>query len=85
MISYDAPSHFKTYVHRVGRTARAGKKGTAYTLLKHEEVCIELCLIIWMLQTGTLSYLSHVCHTSVTCLSHAQLSCTVCDRVSMVV
>jgi ATP-dependent RNA helicase DDX51/DBP6 len=38
VVSYDAPSHFKTYVHRVGRTARAGKKGTAYTLLKHEEV-----------------------------------------------
>jgi ATP-dependent RNA helicase DDX51/DBP6 len=26
-----------TYVHRVGRTARAGKEGTAWTLVEHRE------------------------------------------------
>eukprot|EP00850_Spirogloea_muscicola_P011401 SM000070S21367 [mRNA] locus=s70:635755:638960:- [translate_table: standard] len=38
VVSYDAPVYAKTYVHRVGRTARAGKPGTAYTILRKEEV-----------------------------------------------
>jgi len=37
VINYDVPSYLKTYVHRCGRTARAGKKGTAYTLVKGEQ------------------------------------------------
>lgn len=37
VISYDAPSHLKTYVHRVGRTARAGRRGLAYTLCRSSE------------------------------------------------
>jgi len=32
VISYDAPSHAHSYVHRVGRTARAGAEGTALTI-----------------------------------------------------
>mmetsp|Transcript_55333 Transcript_55333/g.135525 ORF Transcript_55333/g.135525 Transcript_55333/m.135525 type:complete len:856 (-) Transcript_55333:281-2848(-) len=31
VINYDTPSHYEDYVHRVGRTGRAGNKGTAYT------------------------------------------------------
>eukprot|EP00124_Ichthyophonus_hoferi_P001071 Ihof_evm11s49 gene=Ihof_evmTU11s49 len=38
VICYDAPAYIKTYVHRVGRTARAGRSGEAYTLLKSNEV-----------------------------------------------
>ena len=38
VVNYDAPSHPKTYVHRVGRTARAGRRGAAITLLLREEV-----------------------------------------------
>jgi len=38
VISYDAPTHLKTYVHRVGRTARAGKAGTAVTLSEEKQV-----------------------------------------------
>ena len=38
VVNYDAPSHPKTYIHRVGRTARAGRRGTAITLLLREEV-----------------------------------------------
>lgn len=34
VISYDAPKVVKTYIHRVGRTARAGQPGTAITLLE---------------------------------------------------
>jgi ATP-dependent RNA helicase DDX51/DBP6 len=38
VVSYDAPSHIKAYVHRVGRTARAGKNGLAVTILRRHEV-----------------------------------------------
>ncbi|VDP04296.1 unnamed protein product [Schistosoma mattheei] len=33
VVSYDVPPSIKIYIHRIGRTARAGKKGTAYSLL----------------------------------------------------
>ena len=38
VINYDAPPFLKTYVHRVGRTARANKEGNAVTLLRKTEV-----------------------------------------------
>lgn len=38
VISYDAPRHVKTYIHRIGRTARAGRPGTAVTLLVPTEL-----------------------------------------------
>lgn len=37
VISYDVPSFPKTYVHRIGRTARAGRSGRAYTILRPNE------------------------------------------------
>ncbi|KFV03152.1 ATP-dependent RNA helicase DDX51, partial [Tauraco erythrolophus] len=33
VINYDAPQFIRTYVHRVGRTARAGKVGVAFSLV----------------------------------------------------
>ncbi|XP_076845180.1 ATP-dependent RNA helicase DDX51 [Brachyhypopomus gauderio] len=33
VINYDAPQFIRTYVHRVGRTARAGKTGVAFTFV----------------------------------------------------
>jgi ATP-dependent RNA helicase RhlE len=33
VINYQAPTDFDTYIHRVGRTGRAGKTGTAYTFV----------------------------------------------------
>ncbi|KAG9354818.1 hypothetical protein JZ751_001531 [Albula glossodonta] len=33
VVNYDAPQFIRTYVHRVGRTARAGKAGLAFTFL----------------------------------------------------
>jgi ATP-dependent RNA helicase RhlE len=33
VLSYDLPEDADTYVHRVGRTARAGKEGTAITFV----------------------------------------------------
>lgn len=32
VINYDVPNSVESYVHRIGRTARAGKKGQAWTL-----------------------------------------------------
>ena len=37
VINYDMPTSLTSYVHRVGRTARAGKAGTATTLVAHHE------------------------------------------------
>uniref|UniRef100_A0A8C5LJH6 ATP-dependent RNA helicase n=1 Tax=Leptobrachium leishanense TaxID=445787 RepID=A0A8C5LJH6_9ANUR len=33
VINYDAPQFIRTYIHRVGRTARAGTAGLAFTML----------------------------------------------------
>lgn len=33
IINFDLPQEAASYVHRIGRTARAGKKGTAYSLV----------------------------------------------------
>ncbi|KAK4051503.1 ATP-dependent RNA helicase dbp6 [Microbotryomycetes sp. JL221] len=38
VISYDIPSDMRKYVHRVGRTARAGRKGVAWSLVEEQEV-----------------------------------------------
>ena len=32
VFNFDVPSHAEDYVHRIGRTGRAGRKGTAYTI-----------------------------------------------------
>jgi ATP-dependent RNA helicase RhlE len=37
VINYDLPNVPEDYVHRIGRTARAGKSGAAFTLLAPEE------------------------------------------------
>ena len=33
VINYDFPGQIEDYVHRIGRTGRANKKGTAYRYL----------------------------------------------------
>ena len=38
VVNYDIPQHSKDYVHRVGRTARAGKTGRAITLVTQYDV-----------------------------------------------
>nr|XP_017247663.1 PREDICTED: DEAD-box ATP-dependent RNA helicase 20 isoform X2 [Daucus carota subsp. sativus] len=35
VINYDFPSSLEDYVHRIGRTGRAGAKGTAYSFFTH--------------------------------------------------
>lgn len=34
VINYDEPENFETYIHRIGRTGRIGKKGIALTFVK---------------------------------------------------
>ena len=38
MINFDIPTHSKDYIHRVGRTARAGRSGKAITLVSQYDV-----------------------------------------------
>ena len=33
VINYDAPTSYDDYIHRIGRTGRAGKKGIALTFI----------------------------------------------------
>lgn len=37
VINFDIPPHYEDFVHRIGRTARAGNAGTAITLVSPEE------------------------------------------------
>jgi ATP-dependent RNA helicase DDX46/PRP5 len=37
VINYNCPNHIEDYVHRIGRTGRAGRKGTAYTFISTNE------------------------------------------------
>lgn len=38
MINFDIPTHSKDYIHRVGRTARAGRAGKSITLVTQYDV-----------------------------------------------
>ena len=37
VINFRCPNHMEDYIHRIGRTGRAGKKGIAYTFIDPEE------------------------------------------------
>lgn len=37
MINYSCPSHIEDYIHRIGRTGRAGNKGTAVTFFSKKD------------------------------------------------
>jgi ATP-dependent RNA helicase DDX46/PRP5 len=37
VVNYNCPNHIEAYVHQVGRTGRAGRKGTAYTFISQRE------------------------------------------------
>ncbi|KAG0414824.1 hypothetical protein HPB47_008026 [Ixodes persulcatus] len=37
VVNYDCPNHYEDYVHRCGRTGRAGNKGYAYTFITDDQ------------------------------------------------
>uniref|UniRef100_A0A0B7AZ96 Helicase C-terminal domain-containing protein n=1 Tax=Arion vulgaris TaxID=1028688 RepID=A0A0B7AZ96_9EUPU len=37
VVNFDCPNHYEDYVHRCGRTGRAGNKGFAYTFITTEQ------------------------------------------------
>jgi ATP-dependent RNA helicase DDX46/PRP5 len=37
VVNYDCPNHYEDYVHRCGRTGRAGNKGFAWTFITPEQ------------------------------------------------
>lgn len=41
VVSYDMPKDVKGYIHRVGRTGRAGQQGTAVTMVHHTQVALD--------------------------------------------
>lgn len=40
VLNYDYPNNSEDYVHRIGRTARAGAKGTAITFFTTDSMCL---------------------------------------------
>ena len=38
VIHYDFPTKLKLFIHRSGRTARAGQKGTSYAIITQDEL-----------------------------------------------
>ena len=40
VINYDMPSSIEDYVHRIGRTGRAGAKGMSFSMITHKETGI---------------------------------------------
>jgi ATP-dependent RNA helicase DDX5/DBP2 len=52
VINFDFPSNVEDYVHRIGRTGRAGAKGTAYTFFTRKDGNKASALIKVMEQAG---------------------------------
>ncbi|KAG8335514.1 ATP-dependent RNA helicase ddx54 [Homalodisca vitripennis] len=48
VINYNFPAKPKLFVHRVGRCARAGRPGTAYSLVAGDELCYLLDLQLFL-------------------------------------
>lgn len=53
VINYDVPSNSQAYVHRIGRTGRAGKEGHAITLYTKEDSLIIKPIVNVMNQSGS--------------------------------
>ncbi|KAI9761396.1 MAG: pre-mRNA processing RNA-helicase [Chaenotheca gracillima] len=52
VVNYDAPNHLEDYVHRAGRTGRAGNTGTAVTFLTPEQDRYSLDIAKALRQSG---------------------------------
>ncbi|KAL4419032.1 hypothetical protein ABPG77_010019 [Micractinium sp. CCAP 211/92] len=52
VVNYDVPNHHEDYVHRVGRTGRAGNKGTAITFIGPDEAQFSPDLVKALKESG---------------------------------
>lgn len=52
VINYDMPSDIDTYVHRIGRTGRAGNKGVATSLINEKSKNIIPDLVVTLQETS---------------------------------
>ncbi|CAK9088336.1 unnamed protein product [Durusdinium trenchii] len=52
VVNYDAPANMEDYVHRIGRTGRAGEKGDAYTCLYESETQIANGIMKMFIKAG---------------------------------
>nr|WP_315980575.1 helicase-related protein [Aliamphritea spongicola] len=49
MINYQLPHNAEDYIHRIGRTGRAGREGLAVTLMSQDELhLLEPIETLWM-------------------------------------
>ncbi|KAF2667986.1 P-loop containing nucleoside triphosphate hydrolase protein [Microthyrium microscopicum] len=53
VVNYDSPNHLEDYVHRAGRTGRAGNKGTAVTFITEEQEKYAIDIRKALKQSGT--------------------------------
>ena len=51
VVNYDVANQPKTFVHRVGRVARAGRPGTAFSLIAHDELPLMVDLHLFLGQS----------------------------------
>ena len=54
VINYQMSNTIEAYIHRIGRTGRAGKQGTAITFLSNDDD-----EVMYDLKQGALSYIPH--------------------------
>lgn len=52
VVNYDIPEKTQNYIHRVGRTARAGRSGVAYTLMTPRDALFAVELLQHFLKCG---------------------------------
>merc|ERR1719352_1452206 len=52
VVNFDPPNNAEDYVHRIGRTGRAGQKGEAYTFLKGSDSHIARQILQHMQKAG---------------------------------
>ncbi|MDD2941698.1 MAG: DEAD/DEAH box helicase [bacterium] len=71
VINYDLPNEPESYVHRIGRTARAGTSGIAMSFCDHEE-SEYLADIEKLLQRRVNIYTEHSHHAEAIAENHAQ-------------
>jgi ATP-dependent RNA helicase DDX54/DBP10 len=48
VIHYDFPASLKLYIHRSGRTARAGQKGNSYSIITQDELAYAYDLSVFV-------------------------------------